>query len=455
MSETPAATPDPRHPGGGFAPGAPVGIIEGFYGRPWTWDERLLVMAFCAQRGMTHYLYAPKDDPLHRAAWRTPYGPDDLAGFDRLVAAGTLEVGFAVSPGLSIDYDDAADRDALVAKFTQLVDRGVGLVALALDDIEPRPGLGAAHARLAGAVVDALGDRCRVVLVPTDYTSVRSTPYLDELAAGLDASVAVAWTGPTVVCDEITVAQVRGRSEALGDRPPLVWDNYPVNDAIMADQLFTGPLRGRDPGVRASCAGWLANPGVQPRVSLPALASVASWAASGDAHAGWQAAFDDPQVHGARTFAEACDAAVPGALIDAVLARWPHGPLAELAAWMDAAATCDAGAMAADDVAAWVDQVRAEAAVGQVACALLADLAAEPGRRPPPGVTARAMVLAVTWPAVRRSPATVFGPRCSFRPVLAQHDDATWAYHRESLTVDANVIDRLVRFALDRLADTR
>jgi len=458
----PATKDDQPTGGGGFAPGAPVGLIEGFYGAPWSWQQRAEVMAFCAERGMTHYLYAPKDDPLHRSAWRTPYDSDALAGFDGLVAAGTLEVGFAVSPGLSIDYDDAGDRDALIAKFTQLVDRGIALVALALDDIEPRPGLGAMHARLANAVVDALGDRATVVLVPTDYTSVRPTPYLDELATGLDGSVAVAWTGPTVVCDEITVADVVGRTAALGGRPPLVWDNYPVNDAIMADQLFTGPLRGRNGELRARCAGWLANPGVQPRVSLPALASVASWAATGDPDAGWRSAFDDPCLDGSRTFAEACDAAVPSSLVEAVIERWPSGPLAELASWMDEAAGCGAGAMGTDDVAVWVDQVRAEAAVGQVACELLADLADLAGsasggggaaRRPAPEVTAKAMVLAVTWPAVRRSPATVFGPRCSFRPVLAQHDDGTWAYDRRSLATDANVIDRLVRFALDRLAD--
>lgn len=457
VSANPSATPHDAGRTAGFAPGVPLGLIEGFYGTPWSWQQRAEVMAFCAQRGMTHYVYAPKDDPLHRSAWRTPYGSADLAGFESLVAAGTLEVGFAVSPGLSIDYHDDTDLRALIAKFTQLVDRGVRLVVLALDDIEPHQGLGAMHARLANAVVDAVGDRAAVVLVPTDYTSVRPTAYLDELAAGLDAPVAVAWTGPTVVCDEITVDDVAGRTAALGGRAPLVWDNFPVNDAVMADQLFTGPLRGRHPDVRARCAGWLANPGVQPRVSLPALASVASWACTADPGAGWRSAFDDPGLHGSRTFAEACDAGVPGALVDAVMDQWPHGPLGELAAWMDDAARCDAGAMGADDVAAWVSQVRAEAAVGQVACSLLADLvelAAGPPRRPRPEVTGKAMALAVTWPAARRSPATVFGPRCSFRPVLAQHDDGTWAYDRRSLTTDANVIDRLVRFALDRLADT-
>ena len=56
------------------------GIIEGFYGRPWTWDERAEVMRFCHDRGMRHYVYAPKDDPKHRAEWRSPYDTDELDG---------------------------------------------------------------------------------------------------------------------------------------------------------------------------------------------------------------------------------------------------------------------------------------------------------------------------------------------------------------------------------------
>src|SRR6266513_147424 len=112
-----------------------AGIIEGFYGRPWTWDERADVMRFCHERGMTHYVYAPKDDPKHRAEWRALYDDDMLNGFARLREEDTMDVGFAISPGLSIDYYSADDRAALAAKVDQVVGVGIGLVVLALDDI--------------------------------------------------------------------------------------------------------------------------------------------------------------------------------------------------------------------------------------------------------------------------------------------------------------------------------
>ena len=87
-----------------------AGIIEGFYGKPWTWDERAEVMRWCHERGMDTYVYAPKDDPKHRERWREPYGNGKLDGFARLVDDKTLRVGFGISPGLSIDCYADDDR---------------------------------------------------------------------------------------------------------------------------------------------------------------------------------------------------------------------------------------------------------------------------------------------------------------------------------------------------------
>ena len=92
-----------------------------------------------------------------------------------------------------------------------------------------------------------------------------------------------------MVNDRITAAEARGSADSLGGRPPLLWDNYPVNDAMMADRLFLGPLRGRDPGLAEACSGYLANAMVQPRCSMLPLASVAAYLDG-----------DDPTEHGPR-----------------------------------------------------------------------------------------------------------------------------------------------------------
>src|SRR3954469_13343241 len=309
-----------------------AGIIEGFYGRPWTWDERAQLMRFCHERGMTHWVYAPKDDPLHRQRWRDPYESDVLDGFGLLAAEGTLQLGFGISPGLTMRYADDDDRGALAAKVDQVVGVGVRMVCLAFDDIPFAGGpQGRSHAAVTTWLREHLGGRASLILVPTEYVGTAGSAYLEALAEGVPEDVPIGWTGDSVVNDAITVAQGSARAAALGGRPPLVSDNYPVNDGLMTDRLHLGPLWGRADGLVDVCSGYLANPMVQPRATTLPLASTAAWLGGGDPLEAWARAAD---ASGIRVFAEACDGAVPQALVQAVVewlddARWvqPAPPL--------------------------------------------------------------------------------------------------------------------------------
>lgn len=424
------------------------GIIEGFYGAPWSWEVRAEVMAWCHARGMQLYLYGPKDDPLHRERWREPYDRAALEGFSSLVEAGTLAVGFAISPGLSIDYHSPDDRRALGAKVDQLVRLGVRTVALLFDDIPVRPDLGPRHAAIVTWLREHLDGRADLILTPTEYTGTRSTAYLDALAEGTPVDVAIGWTGATIVCDHITVADAEARAASLGGRPPFVWDNYPVNDALMADRLFMGPLRGRDPALGSVCSGYAANPMVQGRASKPALASVAAYVTGADPEAGWRA-----DLGALTVFAEACDGEHPRGLVAAVTAgdRSPEA-LDLLEAWLVAAKDCTALGLD-DEVGPWLEQVHREARVGLAAVNLVRSL-----RSPAftsddePGVGDRAVALAAGWLPLRRSERSVMGTRGTLRPVLGQSASGAWTYRAASVTEDANAIDDLVRHAL-ALAD--
>ena len=95
------------------------GVIEGFYGTPWAHEDRLHVVSQLGAWGMNRYVYAPKDDPLHRSRWREPYPEEWLARFAELRACGAragVEVGTAISPGLSIRYAAADERRELCEK---------------------------------------------------------------------------------------------------------------------------------------------------------------------------------------------------------------------------------------------------------------------------------------------------------------------------------------------------
>src|SRR3954452_7754061 len=115
---------------------------------------------------MGTYVYAPKDDPKHRDRWADPYDADELAAFERFAAEGALDLAFAISPGLSIELDDADDRARLAAKVDQVVAVGAAHVSLCLDDIPFGGGpQGEAHARLTTWLRAHLDGRATLSLI--------------------------------------------------------------------------------------------------------------------------------------------------------------------------------------------------------------------------------------------------------------------------------------------------
>jgi len=69
----PAAAPAPNVASSPFSVGfANRGVIEGFYGPPWSHQDRLDMIRFMGRVGMNMYFYGPKDDPFHREKWREP-----------------------------------------------------------------------------------------------------------------------------------------------------------------------------------------------------------------------------------------------------------------------------------------------------------------------------------------------------------------------------------------------
>lgn len=412
-------------------------------------------MAACHEWGMTDYVYAPKSDRKHRDDWREPYDDDDLDAFSLLAKAGTLRLGFGISPGLSMDYDSPDDCAVLAEKVETVVDRGAGLVVLCLDDI-PFGGReqGAAHARLGAWLADHVADRAAVALVPTEYVGIRRTPYLSALGAGLPSDVPVGWTGDAVVNDQITLTQAQRRAEALGGRPPLVWDNVPVNDGLMTERLHLGPLWGRDPRLvdEDAVTGWLSNPMIQPTASLLPLASIAAWLRREDPLDAWASEADR---RGWRVFAEACDGAVPKAIVALAIeaftnGRLEPGGLEALRTWFGDAAEAAAPGLEGE-CQAWLDQVRAEASVAVDAIDLI-EQAVDEERERGTDLTTALFALGFRWRALWRSEISVMGPRLGFAPALGQAGDGTWAVRRASLIEGANAVDALCRLAFDAVA---
>lgn len=369
------------------APPAWRGVVEGFYGEPWSHADRLAWFERAGGLGLDRYVYAPKDDPWHREEWRDPYPAHRLAALAELAAEAEghgVRFVYAIAPGLSMGYDDPQEHHALVAKCRQLLAAGIRSFALLFDDVpmdEPEA-LGRAHGETAAlferAFLRPAGIAEPVLLCPTDYAGVARTPYRAGLAETLPADARLFWTGSDIVVGEITAEDIRLAVESYG-RELVLWDNFPVND-FDRSRVFLGPLTGRStaPGL----VGIAANPMVEAAPSRFALHTVAEWAAD---PSGYDPAAAAARAYravagpddGLRTLVEACSAWPPGA------PRWPRlDELVQRGRWDEAQALLAslAGTHAgpgtpadlAEQLAPWIAAARAAGAAGVIACRVLA-----------------------------------------------------------------------------------
>ena len=294
------------------------GVVEGFYGPPWSHADRLWMIDRLGRWGMNRYVYAPKNDPLHRDRWREPYPPETVAEFEELLGAGArsgVSVCFAISPGLSIRHSSKEDLDRLVAKLARFREIGARHLALLLDDVpshlvhaedrEVFQSLGHAHLGLVQRVRQALGPDVSWWVCPTDYLGTGSSEYLEILGAGLDPDVEVGWTGRTVCSPGISCAEAAARAATLRRRL-LVWDNVPVSDGPMRFMLHLGPYGGRDPELARHVSGLLLNPMQHARASAVAIRTAAAYLADPrgyDPESAWQEALVEIGEGAPRDFA--------------------------------------------------------------------------------------------------------------------------------------------------------
>jgi hyaluronoglucosaminidase len=266
------------------------GVVEGFYGTPWTHADRLSTLKWMGRHGMNLYIYAPKDDPYHRDKWREPYPAEDLRRFSELAKEGEKDgvlVMVAISPGPTMTYSDPKDVKALLDKMDALNAAGIHRFAVFLDDIAPElqhaedkaayPELGAAHVDLLNKVIAHLrkkGMDKPFVTVGQEYWNLNETPYKKAMRDDLDPGVLMMWTGEGVVTRSLTPAMVSRFTNVYG-RPPFLWDNFPVND-YATTRLFMGPLMYRS-DVGHLVSGFTMNPMNQAMASRLGLYTAAAY----------------------------------------------------------------------------------------------------------------------------------------------------------------------------------
>ncbi|MEM6774140.1 MAG: beta-N-acetylglucosaminidase domain-containing protein [Pseudomonadota bacterium] len=265
-----------------------LGVIEGFYGRPWDHGTRIQMLGWLAALGIDGYLYAPKSDRWLRRRWRDTWPSSELALLAGLATEGRavgIHVGVGLSPFALYRAYDARARADLQARITMLVSCGVDFIALLFDDM---PGdtdaLAERQAEIANDVHVWAGETA-LRLCPTYYSDdpmldeffgARPESYLIELVGQLPADCFPFWTGPQVCSSAIPKAHLEQLAQRLG-RPVALWDNYPVNDSrSRSPHLYLSPLEDRTPAESTVLESHWCNAMNQAALSLPALASLAA-----------------------------------------------------------------------------------------------------------------------------------------------------------------------------------
>lgn len=263
------------------------GVVEGFYGTPWSHAVRLSLIDFYGKFKMNTYLYGPKDDPYHSSPnWRLPYPEDEAQQIRELIEAcqrNRVDFVWAIHPGKDIQWNEE-DYQNLLKKFNWMYDLGVRDFAVFFDDISGRGANPTEQAkllnRLSEEFVKAKGDVSPLTVCPTDYSKLWANPSengnLAIYGRTLDKDIKVFWTGD-VVCSDLTPETLDFVNTRI-QRPAYYWWNYPVTD-YARHIILQGPVYGLNTGLTAhDVCGVISNPMEHGEASKLALYGVADYA---------------------------------------------------------------------------------------------------------------------------------------------------------------------------------
>ncbi len=285
------------------------GVLEGYYGKPWSAEERLAMVEESAHLKFNTYVYAPKGAATINTAWMLPFEEEELEHFAELAEVAQrnhVQVCFEMHPSLLFHYSTSDDFETLLHKFEAVIKLGIDCVVLAYDDVPavlvfPDADLYANYTEAQADFVPRLGaallaehPELSLAFVPVEYFTEHENAAAawSALGAVLQPEWQIAWTGQQVGSTTVTLADAQEATALMGRRP-LLGDNYPVSDdAYKTGIVHLGPLTGRDVELVKSLSGLAFNAMPLSYASLPALATCADYS--------WNPGGYDPEDSAAR-----------------------------------------------------------------------------------------------------------------------------------------------------------
>lgn len=273
------------------------GVIEGFYGNPWSHQDRLRQFDFYGQYKMNTYVFGPKDDPYHRARWREPYPAEEAARLKELVdAAHRNKVKFvwAIHPAGDIRWC-LEDSMNVARKLELMYDLGIRSFAVFFDDVWGEGARGDKQAGLLNYLTDQFVRKHKdvepLIMCPSQYNKGWSHgDYLSTLGTKMYPEVRIMWTGNSVV-DMIEENDMQWINDQI-KRKAYIWLNYPVNDYCQS-RLLMGKTYGNGLNINDMVSGFCSNPMEYAEASKVSLYSIADYTwnmPAYDARASWERA---------------------------------------------------------------------------------------------------------------------------------------------------------------------
>ena len=264
------------------------GVVEGYYGTPWSHEARLNQFRFYGRNKINSYIWAPKDDPYHHGyECRTPYPEAEAAQITELAETARknyVKFIWAIHPANTVDWScegGKPDLDSLCAKLELMYELGVRHFGVFVDDSEGAISKASNQSKLCSYISEHFVAKHKdvgpIIMCPTGYTRAWTpASWLQELGAELHPDIRVMWTGNGVAY-KIELEGQQWVRKALG-RPTFIWWNWPCTDYCRS-QLAMGRTYelSQDPSMKELINGFVANPMEWPEASKIALFGVADY----------------------------------------------------------------------------------------------------------------------------------------------------------------------------------
>ena len=288
------------------------GFIEGYYGNPWSTEDRMNLMTWGGYYKLNSYFYAPKNDPKHNSSWRELYTDEEIETLIKPLAdagnASKCRFVYALHPFMysPISFASEAayqeDLEVLQAKFEQVINAGVRQIAILADDAANYNNTGNLggnnYARLLNDMTTWLSEMKETypdLKMTLPFCTVEYYGNGESYYSGFPENVQIVMTGGRIwgeVSDSFTSTFTNNAG-----RGPYMWVNWPCTDNSKNHLIMGGYSTFLHPGVDPDkIQGIVLNPMQQSEPSKAAIFGNACyswniWDSTDEADQAWNDSF--------------------------------------------------------------------------------------------------------------------------------------------------------------------